>query len=188
VAGTLRAILPRVPILCPVISISLYVYLKKPLAVKQFLTDAAMKQAVTSELQTLNTYFFCAGIQQALVPRWDKCLSVSADCVGFWCVRTATHVPCIHLSQNKVLDICDFFILRVNQVLNSYVRMPPFGSAMFCCMLNAQLFLLPQHILHREHSNRLCHSHQRCMTHSCHIICREMTLRLMKVTESYFNV
>ena len=68
-AGRSWVTLPRVQISCPVISI----YLKKPLAVKRFATDANVKQAVTSQLQTLNTYFFCTGIQ-ALVSQWDECL------------------------------------------------------------------------------------------------------------------
>jgi hypothetical protein len=39
----------------------------------------------------------------ALVPRWDKCLTVNGDYKEVWCVPSATHVPCSNQSQNKVL-------------------------------------------------------------------------------------
>jgi hypothetical protein len=42
----------------------------------RFVTDADVKQAVTSWLHTLVTDFFYAGIQ-ALVSSWVKCLNVS---------------------------------------------------------------------------------------------------------------
>jgi len=35
----------------------------------------------------------------------DKGLNVSDDYVDIWCVPSATHVPCINESQNKVLGI-----------------------------------------------------------------------------------
>jgi hypothetical protein len=54
--------------------------LKKHLDGKRFATDADIKQAVTSCLQTLDTDFFCAAIQ-ALMPQWDKRLNVNVDCV-----------------------------------------------------------------------------------------------------------
>ena len=47
--------------------------LKKRLAGKQFATDADVKQAVTSCLQTLETDFLYAEIN-ALVQCWDTCL------------------------------------------------------------------------------------------------------------------
>jgi histone-lysine N-methyltransferase SETMAR len=44
-------------------------YLKMYLTGKKFETDADVKQAVISWLQTLETDFFCGAIQ-ALVPQW----------------------------------------------------------------------------------------------------------------------
>ena len=51
----------------------LFTSLKKPLALKRVASDANAKQAVTSQLQTLNIYFFCPW-RQALVSQWDRCL------------------------------------------------------------------------------------------------------------------
>jgi len=64
-----------------------------------------MKQAVTSWLQALDTDFFYAG-----VPRWDKCLSVSGDYLEVWCVPSATHMLCIHSTQNTFLGARVFVV------------------------------------------------------------------------------
>jgi len=53
----------------------------KHLAGKLFATDADVKQAVASWLQTLDTSVFYTGIQ-GLVLRWDGCLYVKSDYVG----------------------------------------------------------------------------------------------------------
>jgi len=63
--------------------------LKKHLAGKGFATDADVKQAVTSCLQTLDTYLFYAGTQ-VLVPRWVRYWNVIVDCRVVWCVPSAT--------------------------------------------------------------------------------------------------
>ena len=63
--------------------------LKKHPAANWFATDADMKQAVASCLQTPHSNFFCDEIQ-ALVPQRDKCLNVSGDHVEVWCVPSAT--------------------------------------------------------------------------------------------------
>jgi hypothetical protein len=52
--------------------------LKKHLAGKRFATDADVKQAVISWLQTRYTDFLYIKVQ-ALVPGCDKCLNVNAD-------------------------------------------------------------------------------------------------------------
>jgi len=39
---------------------------------------------------------------------WDKGLNVNDDYVDILCVPSATHVPCINESQNKVLGISIF--------------------------------------------------------------------------------
>jgi hypothetical protein len=59
----------------------LFGFFEKHLAGKRFATDADVKQAVTSWLQTLDTSLFFNGIQVFLVPRWDKCLNVNGDYV-----------------------------------------------------------------------------------------------------------
>jgi len=43
--------------------------------------------------------------EQTLVQCCDKCLNNIVDYVQIWCVPPTTHVPCIHLGQNKVLGI-----------------------------------------------------------------------------------
>jgi hypothetical protein len=43
--------------------------------------------------------------EQALVQCCDRCLNINAGYVQIWCVPPTTHVPCIHLGQNKVLGI-----------------------------------------------------------------------------------
>jgi len=63
-----------------------------------------MKQAVTSWQQTRNSNFFHSGIK-ALLPRWNEYLNVSRDYLGVWCVPSATHVACMHRSQNTVIAI-----------------------------------------------------------------------------------
>ena len=69
-----------------------------------------MQQAVDSWLQTLDHGFFYARIQ-ALVPWWIKCLNVNGEYVEVECVSSATDVPCINCSQNKVLGIKTFVCL-----------------------------------------------------------------------------
>jgi hypothetical protein len=90
----------EVPILQPLISVS--GPHEKHLAGKRFVTDADVKQVVSSWLQTLNADLFYAGIQ-TMVSRWDICLEVSGDDVDAWCVPFATHAPCIQQTQNNVL-------------------------------------------------------------------------------------
>jgi hypothetical protein len=50
---------------------------------KRLATDADVKEAVTSWLQTLDNDFFHIVIQ-ALVPRWDRCVNVTGDYVKVW--------------------------------------------------------------------------------------------------------
>ena len=63
------------------------VYLLQPFkhnqADKGLATDADVKEAVTSWLQTLDNDFFHIAIQ-ALVPRWDRCVNVTDDYVEVW--------------------------------------------------------------------------------------------------------
>jgi hypothetical protein len=57
--------------------------------------------------------------------------------------------------------IMSFFILRANEALISYIGMLPCGCSMLYYMFDAQLFLQPQHILHRKCGNwNVAHSHQ----------------------------
>ena len=70
--------------------------LKKHLAGKRFATDADVKQAVTSWLSILNTYFFYTGIQ-ALVSLWDRRLNVDDEYVESWCISYATYA--INISE-----------------------------------------------------------------------------------------
>ena len=72
-----------------------------------------MKQAVTSWLQALDTDLFYAG-----VPRWDKCLSVSGDCLEVWCVPSATRMLCIHRTQNTFLGVR--MVLVYLKLVNTY--------------------------------------------------------------------
>jgi hypothetical protein len=56
---------------------------KQHQAYKRLSTDAEVKQAATSLLQTLDNYFFIIGIQ-ALVPMWERCVNVTRDYVEVW--------------------------------------------------------------------------------------------------------
>jgi hypothetical protein len=67
---------------------------KKQLVAKRFVTNADVKQAVTSWLQTPDADLLCTWIQ-TMMPLWYKSLNVSGDYVGVWCVPSATHVPCV---------------------------------------------------------------------------------------------
>jgi hypothetical protein len=70
---------------------------KKQLIGKRCATDADVKQAVISYLQTLDTDLF-------LVSQCDHCSNVSCE-LEVWCVPSATRLPCVRRSQNKALDI-----------------------------------------------------------------------------------
>lgn len=63
---------------------------------KWFLADADVKQALT------DTWHHFFNKIKALVPWWDKCLNVNDHDMKVWRVPSATYVPCIHWSQNKV--------------------------------------------------------------------------------------
>ena len=78
--------------------------LKKHPNNSRYTTDADVKQAVTSWLQTLDTYFFYAGIH-ALVRRCDNYLCDSGVYVEVWCVPSATRTQCTHRSKIKGLGI-----------------------------------------------------------------------------------
>jgi len=59
----------------------------------------------------------------------------------------------------KIVFICSvtslishLLVLRINQALISFVTVLPFGSLMLYYMLIAELFCLPQHVPHREHT------------------------------------
>jgi len=80
-------------------------------------TVANMKQAVTSWQQALDTSFFCARIQ-ALEPWWNKFLNVSEECIGVWCVPSATYIPNTHQSQNTVLGV-GMFVTSVFETLHT---------------------------------------------------------------------
>jgi len=54
---------------------------KKQLVANRFVTNADVKQAVTSWLQRLDTDFLCAGVQ-AMMPLLYRSLNVSGDYVG----------------------------------------------------------------------------------------------------------
>jgi hypothetical protein len=43
--------------------------------------------------------------EQVLVQCCDKCLNINGDYVQIWCIPPTTHVPCIHLGQNKDLGV-----------------------------------------------------------------------------------
>jgi len=76
----------------------------------QIATDAAVKQAVTSELHTLDNDSLYARIQ-AMVPRWKKCLNSSTDHVETWCVTSAMQVACVYRSADEALSIAVFVTL-----------------------------------------------------------------------------
>ena len=78
--------------------------LKENLAVKRLPTDADTKQAVTSLLLTPDTDLFEARIQ-VLVPQRGKRFNINGNFAEVWCVASATHVPCIHQNQNKVVSL-----------------------------------------------------------------------------------
>jgi hypothetical protein len=92
---------------------------KKHLADKWFASDANVKQAVSSFLQTLDMNFFYAGIQ-ALVAQQEKCL-MSLITVAVSCGPPANHVPCIQCSQSKALSITVpvFHFLNLSCTLSS---------------------------------------------------------------------
>jgi len=46
--------------------------------------------------------------------------------------------------------IWHLFILRTNQTLITTISVLPSGCAVLCCMLDAQLFLQPQHIRNKS--------------------------------------
>ena len=50
-------------------------------------------------------------------------LTVSDDCVGVWCVPSATYVPCTHQSQNTVLGI-GLFVTSVVETLQTIDTKP----------------------------------------------------------------
>jgi hypothetical protein len=79
----------------------------------RFATDTDGKQGDTCWLQKLHTDFFYARIQ-ALMSLWDKCLDIDSDCVEFWCVPSATYVPCTDESQDMVLGIGVFLLVFLN--------------------------------------------------------------------------
>jgi len=56
--------------------------LKKHLAGKRFITEADVKQAVTSWLQAVEKTFFCAGLEALVLPR-GKCLKANVEYVEF---------------------------------------------------------------------------------------------------------
>ena len=84
--------------------------LKTQLAAKLFVTDANLKQAVTSWQKILDTNFFYVEIS-VLMPRWDKFLNVNGYYVEVCCVPSAPHVSRIHRRQNDVLGITVFVTL-----------------------------------------------------------------------------
>ena len=108
---------------CPVISISLG-FLEKYLASRQFSVDGDVKAGVTCQLLTRDTDFFYDMIQ-ALVLREDKYLYVNGEYMEVWCVPSATHVTCIHQSQNQVLGmrvLLTLFLASSLQFLLKHVR------------------------------------------------------------------
>jgi len=56
--------------------------LKKHLAGKRFVTEADVKQAVTSWLQAVENTFFCAGLQAIVLPQ-GKYLNANVEYVKF---------------------------------------------------------------------------------------------------------
>jgi hypothetical protein len=116
IAWRLWTSLPIVPILHPVISFSSDSGGSTWLA--RDLQWADMKQAVTCCFQTLDSDFFCARIQ-VLLPWWDKCLSVSGDCMAIWCAPFATHVPCIH--EVKIKFLASEWLCYILKLLCSWV-------------------------------------------------------------------
>jgi len=75
---------------------------EEALAGRWYAADIDTKQAVTSKLQTLDTTFFYGGIEHALIPRWDKSLNVSGDCVEVLWVSSATYGSCIQVAAYRV--------------------------------------------------------------------------------------
>lgn len=70
-----------------------------------FAADANVKQAVTSWLQTIESNFLKAGIKASV---WHGGTD-AGDYVELCCVPSATNVPFLDGSQNKVLGIRIFF-------------------------------------------------------------------------------
>jgi len=73
---------------------------KKHLDGERFATDANMKQAVMSWLETL---FPSIAEIQSLVSQLDWCSNVNDDYTDIQCILSATHMSCMDRSQNKVL-------------------------------------------------------------------------------------
>ena len=66
---------------------------------------------------------------KALVPQCDKCLNVIGNYAEVWCVPSATHVSCIHRSQNEFLwnaESDTYFFFLTHWILGSrkYWKMP----------------------------------------------------------------
>ena len=80
------------------------------LAGRRFATDADVKRAAPSWLQTLDADFIYAEIQ-ALATQWEKCLNIDGDHVEVWCVPSATHESRLRRCQSKVLDISVCYII-----------------------------------------------------------------------------
>jgi hypothetical protein len=56
-------------------------------------------------LTTRSWHRFVLCPDTSLGPRWDKCLNFIGGYVEVWCIPSASHVPFMHLSYNKVLSI-----------------------------------------------------------------------------------
>jgi len=102
--------------------------LNKHLYGKRFATDAGVKQAVTSWLQTLYPYFFYTSVQ-ALVPRWGKCLHVNSDYVEVCCLPCTimchiyAHLPTCSMEQSPSWEANRF---SASQEISAYTE--PQGS------------------------------------------------------------
>jgi hypothetical protein len=79
--------------------------LTKHLDGKQFASGTDKMQAVISGYWHLTTIPSTTLAEQASVQWCDKCLNINDDCMQIWRVPTTTHVLCIDLGKNKVLDI-----------------------------------------------------------------------------------
>lgn len=81
--------------------------LTKHQANKWFTTDACVKHAVNSCLQTLDTDLFYARTQ-TLLPQWDKFLNILGNYTEVWWVPSVADMPNIHYCLNTVLSIRAF--------------------------------------------------------------------------------
>jgi len=119
----------------------LFGHLQKHLTGKRFVTDADMKQDVTSWLQNLATDFFYSGIQ-SLVQQWDKCVmsiltTLRSDVyylLHIFCVYSEVRIKfaayCIYYTLLFETHLCLYFVVDFWEKISS--------TLLFSCHLRVE--------------------------------------------------